>query len=58
MCSFSDIAVPWDGRVRDEEKEMQEISRPCYRASKSLANEGGGIAEFVESLGIVGNDLQ
>ena len=58
MCSLIDIAVPWDGRVRAEEKEMQEISRPSYRASKSLANEGGGIAVFVGSLGIVGNDLQ
>ena len=58
MCSLIDIAVPWDGRVRNEENEMQEISRPSYRASESLANERGGIAVFVGSLGIVGNDLQ
>ena len=58
MCSLIDIAVPWDGRVRNEENEMQEISRPSYRASKSLTNEGGGIAVFVRSLGIAGNDLQ
>lgn len=58
MSSLIDVAVSWDGRVRDKEKEMQEISRSSYRASKSLASEGGGIAVFVGSLGIVGNDSQ